>query len=221
MIASRIHGLILASAIIGAQDGSAELVREDLVNPDDIIVVHDTTTDHRWIRLDETLLLDAFFPPMQAYLDTFGYRLATPSEVCQLFFFNLPGFPGPCPANLTLPLDAGDLEPIDHADVDRFGIFFGYTDVDASTGAQISSGRCGSSGPTIDCFALTAVDEAPVEAGAGIFSPLNVPSTGYSAYWFIKVPEPSTELFASAGAGWLAILASRRRAARSPRNRLA
>ncbi|MBK7949111.1 MAG: hypothetical protein IPK00_10305 [Deltaproteobacteria bacterium] len=80
MTASTIRSWLLALTIIAATDSRADLVREDLVNPDDIIVVHDTATDHRWIRLDETMVPDMFFSQMQSYLGDFGFRLATPSK---------------------------------------------------------------------------------------------------------------------------------------------
>ncbi|MBK7949112.1 MAG: hypothetical protein IPK00_10310 [Deltaproteobacteria bacterium] len=90
-----------------------------------------------------------------------------------------------------------------------FGLYFGYTQVDEPTGALISAGRCGAAGSTIDCFALTALDEDPLEAGAGVFSPLSVPSGGYSAYWFVKVPEPSNAILTSVGTVLLAFIGRR------------
>lgn len=195
-------GLLLAPPVAA----HAELVWEDLTDPDDMLVILDTKTGNRWLDLNVTFVPDFLAPQMDEIAASRGYRLATPLEVCQLFALNLSGFAGPCPRIPTLPLGEEDLVAVDAADANIFMTRFGPIYVDPATGANVAIARCGSLGSTVDCVAIVALDESPSRAGAGDFTPVGLPSPGASAYWYVKVPEPLSSVMSAIGAGWSAII---------------
>lgn len=208
--------LLLAVFVLRPSTGSANLVPLDFYNPVDMNfiedgVVLDTATGYRWMVPLYTAVPDSLYVDQALYLAPLGYTLATAAQVCQLFSGNLSGFSGACPTDPGSTITPVDFVATDPWDTFVFQTSFGDTDYDPLTGFILTSARYGSGGiEPVQGWGIVGADYAS-QYGAGVFGPLNTASPGYSAYWFVAVPEPGTASLLGVGILWMATIYRRNR----------